>query len=41
MPVISQPQLFPGDDRENGLGEKPDFGVDWSLRVQLQFLFPK
>jgi len=21
--------------------EKPDFGADWSLRVQLQFLFPK
>ena len=21
--------------------EKPDFGPDWQLRVQLQFLFPK
>ena len=21
--------------------EKPDFGADWQLRLQLQFLFPK
>jgi hypothetical protein len=21
--------------------EKPDFGADWTLRLQLQFLFPK
>jgi len=33
MPVISQPQLFPGDDRENGLVEKPNFGADWSKDV--------
>ena len=40
MPVISQPQSFPGDDRENGLVEKPDFGADWSLRVRTILLRP-
>jgi hypothetical protein len=34
LPVNTQLQAFYN-------AEKPDFGPDWQLRFQIQFLFPK